>query len=45
MKGKRIGKKNKPIFYEHDFDYLDIHNINDLKIANFVLSKKLFKIT
>ena len=44
MKGKRIGEKNKPIFYEHDFDYLDIHNINDLKIANFILSKKLFKI-
>ncbi len=44
MKGKRIGKKNQAIFYDHDFDYLDIHNINDLKIANFILSKKLFKI-
>ena len=44
MKGKRIGDKNKPIFYEHDFDYLDIHNINDLKIADFILGKKLFKI-
>ena len=44
MKGYRIGKKNKPIFYNHDFDYLDIHNENDLKIANFILSKKLFKI-
>ena len=44
LKGLRIGKRCKPIFYEHDFDYLDIHNTNDLKIANFILSKKLFKI-
>ena len=44
MSGSRIGQKNKPIFYKHDFDYLDVHNINDLKIADFILSKKLFKI-
>jgi|TARA_B110000858_G_scaffold164064_1_gene189960 CMP-N,N'-diacetyllegionaminic acid synthase len=44
LKGLRIGKNSKPIFYEHDFDYLDIHNNNDLKIANFILNNNLFKI-
>ena len=44
LKGSRIGKKIFPVFYNHDFDYLDIHNNNDLKIANFILKKKLFKI-
>jgi CMP-N-acetylneuraminic acid synthetase len=44
LKGKRIGKKIGIIEYENDFDYIDIHNKNDLTIANDILKKKLFKI-
>ena len=44
LKGKRIGRKLGIIEYENDFDYIDIHNKNDLIIANEILKKKLFKI-
>ena len=42
---KRIGQKILPIYYEHDFDYLDIHNENDLRVSNYILKNKLFKIS
>tara|TARA_B100001250_G_scaffold81925_1_gene67606 strand:- start:3928 stop:4635 length:708 start_codon:yes stop_codon:yes gene_type:complete len=41
--GSRIGKKVDIITYDHEFDYIDIHNKNDLLIANFIFKKKLFK--
>jgi|TARA_B110001452_G_C15132540_1_gene394571 CMP-N,N'-diacetyllegionaminic acid synthase len=41
--GSRIGKKVDVVLYEHDFDYIDIHNKNDLLISNFIQKKDLFK--
>ncbi|MBI49374.1 MAG: acylneuraminate cytidylyltransferase [Crocinitomicaceae bacterium] len=41
--GKRIGKKVGIVSYNHDFDYIDIHNKNDLLITNYILKNKLFK--
>ena len=38
-----MGKKVDIITYDHEFDYIDIHNKNDLLIANFIFKKKLFK--
>lgn len=45
LSGRRIGKKCKILEYENPFDYVDIHNKYDLKIANFILQNNLFKIS
>ena len=45
LKDQELEKEFFLFFIIIDFDYLDIHNKNDLKIANFILKKKLFKIT
>ena len=45
LKGSRIGKRVFNVFYNNFFYNIYINNKNYFKINNFILKKKLFKIT
>tara|TARA_B100000579_G_scaffold422752_1_gene425104 strand:- start:473 stop:1174 length:702 start_codon:yes stop_codon:yes gene_type:complete len=43
-KGLRLGNNVEIVKHHNDFDYIDIHNKNDLYLSNIILKKKIFKL-